>query len=292
MMKRSSLLMVFKYSARIFKEGGLQFDSLVEQGKVFIMDLRMLSVFLIAVLLSPLLGQNHSTGTSKLVLPVFEDVSPNSSNLGSFYFTTFASKDKITLRWKVETEKQLRGFKILRSEEGKVNYLLISSYESNPRLARQDLVGDDSRGCFTDLAVVPGTTYWYKVICIDINNKTTEHGPVSASVPIQRYQPESAISLSPNIFRFEPIRDPTRSASTFQLDLPNYFESNQPTKILIYDSKGVPLKTIFKGSMEAGSYQLSWKGDTENGNTVNEGVFIAVFENDVIREATKLILLK
>lgn len=256
------------------------------------MDSRLLNVFLIAVLLSPLLGQNHSMGTSKIASPVFENISPNNSNLSSFYFTTFASKDKITLRWKVETEKQPRGYKILRSEEERGNYLLISSFESNPRLALQGLVGDDSRGCFTDLAVVPGTTYWYKLSCIDINSETTEYGPVSASVPIQRRQPASAVSLSPNTFRFEPMGDPSRSASTFQLDLPNYFESNQPTRILIYDSKGVPLKTIFNGSLEAGSYQLTWKGDTENGNTVGQGVFIAVFENDIVREATKLILLK
>ena len=256
------------------------------------MNSKLVYIFLISVFSFPLLGQNYSIEDTKTAMPEIKNESLNTSSMGSFYFKTFAGKDKITLCWKVEKEKQSHGYKIFRSEEEKGNYLLISSYESNPRLIRQVRLTENSQVHFTDLAVVPGTAYWYKLICIDLDDKTTEHGPVSASVPIQRRLSENAITLSPNTFRFEPIRNSPQAASTFRLDLPDYYESNHPAKIQIYDAKGVPLKTIFNGSMEAGSYQLSWRGDTEIGNTAREGVFIAVFENDVVREATKLILIK
>jgi hypothetical protein len=256
------------------------------------MNSKLINIFLTFLLLSPLFAQNYSAGNTKTDLTETKNESLNNSNSGSFYFTTFASKDKITLRWKVEKRKQPLGYKILRSEDGKGNFVLISSYESNPRLSRLALLTDNTQSYFIDLAVVPGTTYWYKLVCFDSNDKTTEQGPVSASVPIQQQTSENVFTVSPNTFRFEPIHNSSQDVSTFRLDLPNYFESNHPAKISIFDPQGESLKTIFNGSMEAGSYQLVWKGDTVKGDIVREGVFIAVFENDVVREATKLILIK
>lgn len=243
------------------------------------MNIKATNIFLISLFLSPLFAQNYSAANTN-------------SSTGDIRFTAFAGKDKITLRWKDEKEKQPRGYKILRSEEEKGNYVLISSYQSNPQLSRQASLKDHPQSYFVDLAVVPGTAYWYQLICIGSNNETTSHGPVSASVPVHQQTSKSTITASPKTFRFEPIHNSSQAASTFRLDLPNYFESNHPAKISIYDPQGMPLKTIFNGSMEAGSYQLVWKGDTERGDMLSEGVFIAVFENDVIREATKIILMK
>jgi len=257
------------------------------------MNSRAINIFLISLFLSPLLAQDYSATNTKTDLTRnIKNESQNPSNTGNFFFTTIAGTDKITLRWKVEKERQPRGYKIFRSEDEKGNYVLISSYESNPRLSRPALLTDNTQSYFIDLAVVSGTTYWYKLICIGSDHKITWHGPVSASVPIHQQASENMITVSPKTFRFEPIHNSSQAFSTFRLDLPNYFESNHPAKISIYDPQGEPLKIIFNGSIEAGSYQLVWKGDTEKGEIVTEGVFIAVFENDVIREATKLILMK
>lgn len=257
------------------------------------MNSRVISIFLVSLLLSPLLAQNHSAGNSETdQARNIKNGSQNQSNTGSFYFTAFASTDKITLRWKVEKADQPRGYNILRSEDEQGNYKLISSYECNPRLSRPALLTENTQSCFVDLAVVPGTTYWYKLICIGTDRKTSVHGPVSASIPIHQQISNNVVTASPKTFRFEPIHNSTQAASIFRLDVPNYFESNHPAKVSIYDPQGEPLKTIFSGWIEAGSYQLVWKGDTEKGNIVTEGVFIAVFENDIVREATKLILMR
>jgi hypothetical protein len=257
------------------------------------MNSTVINIFLIPLLLYPLLAQDYSSANSKMDLARnIQNESQNPSTTDNFCFTTFASKDRITLRWKVEKDKQTRGYKILRSEGEQGNYKLISSYESNPRLSRRALLTDHTQSYFVDLAVVPGTTYWYKLICIHADHKTTGHGPVSGSLPIHQQTSKNLITVSPKTFRFEPIHNSSKAVSTFRLDLPNYFESNHPAKVRIYNPHGEPLKTIFNGSIEAGSYHLVWKGDTEKGNIVTEGVYIAVFENDLIREATKLILMK
>lgn len=217
-------------------------------------------------------------------------INSNSDNIA--HFVAFASKDRITLRWWHHNNNNTHnGFKIYRSEGNTNNFVLISSYESNPSLNSKSALMKDSQFCFTDLVVTPGVSYWYKIISVEPdNNSSTEYGPVSASLPVQSFS-EKIVTVSPPRFRFESFHG-NSDITKLQLDLPFNFESAQPANISIYEPQGELIKTIYSGPMEAGSYQLVWKGDTETGDIMKEGVFIAVFENDLIREATKLILMK
>lgn len=231
----------------------------------------------------PMFAQNSSP----------RDAAPtnNSNSDYSAHFTAFASKDRIALRWHNDSNKKNNGFKIYRSEGKADNFVLIGSYESNPSLNTKSALVKDDQFCFTDMVVTPGVSYWYKIISVKPDNdSSTEYGPVSASLPVQSFS-EKIVTVSPSRFRFESFHD-NSSITKLQLDLPYNFESVQPANISIYEPQGERVKTIYSGPMQAGSYQLVWKGDTETGDIMKEGVFIAVFENDLVREATKLILLK
>ena len=244
-------------------------------------------IFLAILILCPLVAQQSSgnyTNTDN------ETNKPHQSKIGRF--ASFATKDQIILQWINENDRQFIGFNILRSETENGNYLLISSYESNPNLNCQSNNTKQNQFTFVDLAVLPGITYWYKIKCIGDNKNSVKYGPISASLPVRQYSDE-IITISPTKFRFVSIGSNTIQSSTkLQLDLPYFIESNHPANISIYGSQGERVKTIYQGSLEAGSYQLIWNGDTEKGDIVREGVFFAVFENDMIREATKLILIK
>lgn len=244
-------------------------------------------IFLVTLFLCPLIAQQFSGNYTK---------SDNERNYlhqyKNLHFTSLATKDHIILKWIDKSDKPIAGFKILRSETEKGNYVLISSYESNPNLNCQSNQAKQNQFSFVDLAVVPGITYWYKINCIDENKNFIEYGPISASLPVHQYS-DKIFTTSPTKFRFVPIRNNKIQSSTMlQLDLPYYIESNHPANISIYGPKGERVKTIYKGFMEPGSYQLIWNGDTEKGDIVTEGVFFVVFENDVVREATKVILIK
>ena len=209
------------------------------------------------------------------------------------HFMAFACKDRVTLQWPNDSSNRNYGFKIYRSEGDAENFVLISSYESNPNLNREFALIRNNKFYFTDLVVSPGISYWYKIICVEPeNNAAIEYGPISASLPVQSYS-EKTITVSPPRFRFEPLQSNSRlPIIKLQLDLPNNYAIAKSSNISIYKPQGERVKTIYSGPMEAGSYQLVWKRDIETGDIAKEGVFIAVFENDLIREATKLVLVK
>lgn len=241
-------------------------------------------LFCIILFSIPIFAQNFSHRSAAL-----EAINSNADY--DAHFAAFASKDRITLHWPNHSNQKNSGFKIYRSEGNADNFVLISSYESNPYLNSKYASVKDNQFYFADLVVAPGISYWYKLICVALdNNSSVEYGPVSASLPVQAFS-EKKITVSPPRFRFESLRDNSH-ITKLQLDLPYNFESTQSASIAIYEPHGELVKTIYSGPMEAGSYQLVWKGDMETGDIVKEGVFIAVFENDFVREATKLILLK
>ena len=241
-------------------------------------------IFLLTLFFLPLVAQQFPINGVKSIIDI--------NNKPNIHFTSVATNDHITLKWSDKNEKQIIGFKILRSETKSGNYVLISSYESNPKLNPQSDKENKRQFSFVDLAVVPGTIYWYKLYCVDESKNATKYGPISASLPVHQSD-SKVITVSPKRFRFEPIqKNNVRSTTTLQLDIPFGTESKHPTSISIYGPQGDRVKTIYKGSIEAGSYQLIWNGDTEEGNFVKDGVFFAVFENDIVKEATKLVLIK
>lgn len=243
--------------------------------------IKSIIIFLITLIFYPLIAQQQ---TARNIIPNIE--------FNKIHFTSVATNDQVILKWTDKSNNQLIGFKILRSENKNGNYVLISSYESNPKLDVKSGIENKNQFSFIDLAVVPGTIYWYKLYCIQENKTSVEHGPISASLPVGK-SVNKIISVSPQKFRIEPIQKNTsQSTTTLQLDVPYSIESKHPASVSIYGPTGDRVKTIYKGSIEAGSYQLIWNGDTEEGSFVNNGIFFAVFENDIVKEATKLILIK
>ncbi len=272
--------------------------------------LKIKVIFLVTLFCFPLFAQSLPGSKTDAHLPDisvndfkekgFDDSKPSNPTLKNktdqlipFDFKALANKDKVTLQWIFKDEMQNADYKVYRSEGGRDHFVMISSSESNPRLNRQSALTAKNQFHFDDLAVVPGITYWYKLICTDENESSVENGPISASLPIQRTLSNRVITTSPKTLRFESVSNKTSlSATTLHLDLPYYIKPHHPTKISIYGPKGERVKTIYKGPMEAGSYELIWNGDTERGEMVNGGIFFAVFENDLVKEATKLILIK
>jgi hypothetical protein len=217
-----------------------------------------------------------------------ENLQNETNQLSPSYFKTVAKKDRIILRWAFDGTENKIGYRIYRSEYDQDSFVLISSSEHN----KSDLP-KSNRYYFNDLAIAPGITYWYKLVCTGENKKTMEYGPISASLPVQQSFPNKVVMTTPSKFRFEALSSETdQSTTTLRLDLPYQSHPHHPSKISIYGQKGEKVKTIYKGPMEAGSYQLIWSGDSEQGEMVNGGVFFAVFENDFVKEVTKLILIR
>jgi hypothetical protein len=98
---------------------------------------------------------------------------PTLIKLSSFTATT--SNKKVTLQWTTASEIDTAGFNLYRaeSEDGeyvKINPLLIPAEGNGTSGATYKYIDDDVRN---------RKTYWYKLEDIDLNGKSTFHGPVS-----------------------------------------------------------------------------------------------------------------
>lgn len=216
----------------------------------------------------------------------------NSTNPSNTHFSAIAGSDRISLQWdQLCEDEEPGGYKILRAEAEAGKYMLINSYECNPGLIHRTSMTGGSHFDFTDLAVVPGVTYWYKLIRIgEKQGLIREFGPTSAAVPL--YESPSVASI-PKQFKLEALHKKLdQSVSAFQLHLPDNDNLYQPTQITIYHARGEQIKTLYRGIMEAGRYRLTWHGDSETGKSVRPGIYYAVFENGNMREAAKLVLVR
>ncbi|MCX5885574.1 MAG: hypothetical protein NT096_06665 [Proteobacteria bacterium] len=91
-------------------------------------------------------------------------------------FTATASNRKVILSWTTESEIDNAGFNLYRAESKDGEYVKI-----NPALIPAQ--GSATQGAtyeFVDENVRLRETYWYKLEDIDLNGKSTFHGPVSA----------------------------------------------------------------------------------------------------------------
>jgi len=123
--------------------------------------------------------EDHSTTfwdhTSAEYAPKLIITSPTIIRLSSF--TAEAQSKKVILEWLTESEIDTAGFNIYRTEEEdgqyiKINTVLIPARGSGTQGAAYEYIDTDVKN---------RTTYYYKLEDIDLNGKSTMHGPVSAT---------------------------------------------------------------------------------------------------------------
>ena len=114
--------------------------------------------------------------TTTTVLPTTTTtVQPTLIQLSSF--TATRGLGKVILEWTTESELDNAGFNLYRAESEEGEYLKINA-------ALIPAKGSLTQGAiyeFVDRDVRAGKSYWYKLEDIDLNGKSTMHGPVKVS---------------------------------------------------------------------------------------------------------------
>ncbi len=63
-------------------------------------------------------------------------------------------------------------------------------------------------------------------------------------------------------------------------------------KLTIYDMLGREVKTLVNSEQNAGTYNVQWNGDNNNGSKVSSGTYIYLIKTGEYQQAKKMILLK
>ncbi|MFQ5584482.1 MAG: FlgD immunoglobulin-like domain containing protein, partial [Calditrichia bacterium] len=208
-------------------------------------------------------------------------------------FNASAANGKVTLKWATASEQENVGFKILRATEESGEYWVRDSYENNPDLEGQFNSGSRHDYQFVDANVINGVTYWYKLVDVDVNGVQVEHGPLSATphavgneITTITTRPAGKFELHQN------YPNPFNPSTTLRFDIPAMTDEVTEVQMVVYNSQGQKVKTLFQGNLSAGTHELVWNGDSEDGTPVAAGMYYAVLRMNHLTQATKLLLIK
>ncbi len=156
----------------------------------------------------------------------------------------------ISLNWQTTSENDNLGFNVLRSRSEKGAYEKIN----------RELIAAQPAGQYTwvDKNVISGERYFYKVEDISKSGLATQHGPVSADVPVPKQ-----FELSQN------YPNPFNPSTHIRYQMP----AAGKVLLQIYNTNGQLIRTLVDGQVQPGFHQVLWDGRSDAGVPVVTGVY-------------------
>ncbi|MBI4726725.1 T9SS type A sorting domain-containing protein [candidate division TA06 bacterium] len=188
-------------------------------------------------------------------------------------FTCQSGSDGITLIWQTASERNNYEWLIERSispAEDFQNVATIRAEEGSP-------IGRSYS--YTDTAVLPNTTYYYRLGDKDKNNQITWHGPVTVISGGPVYDKLQLMPCRPN---------PASGAVNFSYVLPRSGQFS----INVYDICGRRVNALEQGQKQSGAYNLIWKGDDSQGRMLPAGVYFYQLNFEGTSLTQRLVLLR
>jgi len=204
-------------------------------------------------------------------------------------FSANASDRKVTLRWSTASEVDNQGFAILRAAGKEAAYEEMDSYVNNSALNGAGNSSQAIQYTWVDNSVMNGSTYWYKLVDVDVDGIRTEHGPVSATPNAVDVPADQRI---PNAFYLTNYPNPFNPGTQIRFDLSAYEESNIEVNLTIYNALGEKVVTLYQGSVSNTAHHFDWNGQDAIGNSVPTGVYIYTLKSEKRVESNKMLLLR
>jgi hypothetical protein len=199
----------------------------------------------------------YDTGTD-LALPVFLDS-----------FNAILSDNGVILSWITQSEIENMGFEIYRSEKLNGIFEKISSYHTDDGLKGKIYSNIEAQYSYTDHAIERGKEYYYKLVDVSIKGARSEHGPIKISTTEQKPENLTLLKSYPN---------PFNPSTTIRVDAAG-LDLTDEVEILIYNSLGQKVKSIYRGVLSNGLYLYNWNANNDFGQTVTSGVYFIVLQN-------------
>ncbi len=256
-------------------------------------------------------GQWVIAGSSQTVDAVNRKITVNgvNSELQNFTYWTMGSRtpdnplpvqlltfegnslpEGVELHWSTASETNNLGFEVWRASQSDSQYVLIADYASQPALrgAGNTSARQDYR--FLDRLVVPGETYYYKLVNVDFDHQRSEHGPLQVL-----YRGNASASELARLRTFElgqNYPNPFNSTTVIPVDVPEVRDTGGLLELNIYDMLGRKIKTFQLISPAPGRHLFRWNGLAENGRAVPSGVYLYRVQYNGLTLSRKLQIVK
>ncbi len=188
--------------------------------------------------------------------------------LSSFTATT-VKKSTVLLQWTTASERDNRGFRILRSHFKDKDFEPIMDSLIKPNSTRSYQ--------FTDTEQLQPGDYFYLLESIATSGRVMQHGPVSATI-----QTPAEFALLQN------YPNPFNPTTTLAFELP----TSTNVQLVIYNQKGQLVRRLVDNDMSPGFHTVIWDAKDAFGNQAPTGIYLYRLTAGEFSETKKLTLLK
>jgi len=195
--------------------------------------------------------------------------------------TVFPGSESVTLKWETQSEIENLGFIVERSADDLTSFTEIASYKTSPELKGQGNSSSATKYQYTDTQVQPEMTYWYRLIDVDINGTRTTHAAVEA-----RTSPVASLFVLHNAYP-----NPFNPTTNIRFTVPASAGGKELT-VMIYNSLGQLVKTLYSGQAPAGEMSLIWDATNDSGFKQSSGIYFLQVRNERFSKTQKLVLMQ
>ncbi|PID27799.1 MAG: hypothetical protein CSB55_07730 [Candidatus Cloacimonadota bacterium] len=204
-------------------------------------------------------------------------------------FNLIQSEEDVLVKWVTQTESDLRGFYVLKSETED----LASARRFSDLIPASNTVSAHEYVC-EDKEVMPNKTYWYWIEALSLSDNSSvtasqsimlgESNDPEEEVPEFEYK-TGLTDIYPNPF------NPPVNISFFMDE--ETIDQNVNAEIMIYNVKGQEVHRRDLGAKSApGIYTISWNGNDKEGKECGSGIYFVKFKAGSSRSFKKSIKLK
>jgi hypothetical protein len=180
------------------------------------------------------------------------------------------------LEWETASEQDNLGFVLYRSETQNGIFEQIASYQTTDKLRGQGTKLTETKYVYEDSRnTLPGKTYFYKLVSVDIDG--TRHEITLGGQSVWSVQLPFEYALDQN------YPNPFNPVTTIQFSL----EKPGKTVLEIYNVLGQKVATLVDGNLSAGAYRYQW-----NASGMASGVYFYRLRSDNFVATKKMLLVK
>ncbi len=199
----------------------------------------------------------------------------------SSFTATATSQYFVQLNWTTQSETGVSGYYIYRNRSSDLTTAI-----KIPTFITATNTSSETNYSFVDQEVSNNSTYYYWLQNVDLNNHSDFHGPISVTlmngsevIPPVIPAVTELRSIYPNPF------NPTAIVSY------NMAKAGNVT-ITVFNVKGEKVRNLVNESKSAGTFQVSWNGNDENGSSCTSGIYYVKMTAGKYTTTQKVVLAK
>jgi hypothetical protein len=152
----------------------------------------------------------------------------------------------IELRWAIETDDRIEGFRLYRSRAG----------EKDERLLNEARIEPDMRSYMDDSAI-PGERYVYALAALTAEGREVRSAAVEVECP----------QIAAQLFQNAP--NPFNPSTAIRFTIP----TASHVELRVYTPSGELVRTLVEGTLPAGTGEVTWDGTNDAGSSTASGVY-------------------